>query len=207
MSNKYDSIIFDLDGTLWDTVDCVVEIWNAALVKAGIEPTLNYDELSRCMGLRIGQIFDRVIPQATAGQRSLIQETIAGTEQAILAKKGGILYGKVEETLAALMKTHRLFIISNCQEGYINAFFEAHDMRKYFEDYECAGRTGKSKGENIRLLAERCGLERPVYIGDTVYDYEATTEAGVPFIHAAYGFGKVDCEVKANSFEEIPKLV
>ena len=204
---KYDGIIFDLDGTLWDAVDCVVEIWNSALEKAGIEPTMNYNELSRCMGMRIEQIFDRVIPQATQEQRAQIKHTCTTTEQSYLAEHGGILYDGVEETLARLTKDHRLFIVSNCQEGYIRAFFKAHGLEPYFEGFECAGRTGKPKGENIRLLADRAGLERPVYIGDTILDLEAANEAGVPFIHAAYGFGEVSCDVKAGSFSEISALV
>ena len=207
MDHKYDSIIFDLDGTLWDAVDGVVAIWNAALIKSGIEPTMNRDELSRCMGLLIEQIFDRVIPQTTPEQRIEIQKNIAETENGQLSKIGGVLYDKLEETLALLTKTHRLFIVSNCQDGYINAFFTAHGLRKYFEDYECAGRTGKPKSDNIRIIIERCGLDRPVYIGDTVFDLDAAKEANVPFIHAAYGFQEVDCEVHAYSFDEIPKLV
>ncbi len=205
--HKYDSIIFDLDGTLWDAVECVVTIWNDALEKAGIEPTLNYEQLSRCMGLRIEQIFDRVIPQATQQQRELIKENCAKTEQKYLAEKGGVLYDNVEDTLAALRKTHRLFIVSNCGIGYINAFFKAHGLDKYFEDFECAGRTGLPKGDNIRLLAERHNLRAPVYIGDTVSDFEAANAAKVPFIHAAYGFGEVECDVKALSFSQIPSLV
>ena len=204
---KFDSIIFDLDGTLWDSVDCVVEIWNNALEQAGLEPTMNYNELSRCMGLQIEQIFDKVIPQATPAQRRQVKEICTKTEVDFLGSRGGILYDNVEKTLEKLCKTHRLFIVSNCQEGYIEAFFRAHGLRKYFEDYECAGRTGMSKGENIRLLADRCRLERPVYIGDTIMDCDAAAQAGVPFIHAAYGFGEVACSEKVRSFSEIPNAV
>ncbi len=205
---KYDGVIFDLDGTLWDAVKSVVSIWNDALESVGIEPTLNYDELSKCMGLLIDQIFDRVIPFATKEQRAKIKERCLSTEQDYLSVHGGELYDSVEETLGKLSESHRLFIVSNCQDGYINAFFTAHGLKKYFEDYECAGRTGKSKGENIRLIAERNGLERPVYVGDTISDYEATVEAGVPFIFAKYGFGEVEhYEAAAERFEDLIEII
>lgn len=205
---KYDGVIFDLDGTLWDAVKSVVAIWNEALESVGIEPTMNYDELSKCMGLLIDEIFDRVIPFATQEQRNKIKERCLSTEQDYLSLHGGELYEKVEETLEELSKSHRLFIVSNCQDGYINAFFKAHGLRKYFEDYECAGRTGKPKGENIRILAERNGLERPIYVGDTISDYNATVEAGVPFIFAKYGFGDVEnYDYATESFEELIEIL
>lgn len=201
---KYDGVIFDLDGTLWDSVKSVVDIWNKALASVGIEPTMNYSELSKCMGLRIEQIFDRVIPQATQEQRKLIKERCIAIENYYLAERGGVLYDGVEDTLKELQREYRLFIVSNCQDGYIQAFFKAHGLKKYFEDYECAGRTGLSKGKNIRLLADRNKLENPIYVGDTISDYEATLEAEVPFLFAGYGFGDVDnAELTADSFREI----
>ena len=201
---KYDGVIFDLDGTLWDSVKSVVDIWNKALASVGIEPTMNYGELSKCMGLRIEQIFDRVVPQATQEQRKLIKERCITLENGYLAQHGGVLYDGVEDTLKELQKEYRLFIVSNCQDGYIQAFFKAHGLQKYFEDYECAGRTGLSKGKNIRILAERNKLENPIYVGDTISDYEATVEAEVPFLFAEYGFGEVEnAQLAADSFSEI----
>ena len=40
-------------------------------------------------------------------------------------------------------------------------------MAEYFEDFECAGNTGKPKGENNKLVIERNNLKSPVYVGDT----------------------------------------
>lgn len=205
---KYDGVIFDLDGTLWDSVKSVVAIWNNALMSEGFEPTMNYDELSKCMGLLIEQIFDRVIPKATPEQRERIKARCTLTEQDYLSEHGGVLYDNVEETLKALKEHYKLYIVSNCQDGYIQAFFKAHGLKKYFDDYECAGRTGFSKGKNIRILADRNGLVNPVYVGDTISDYEATVEAGVPFIFAEYGFGEVEnAEMTVDSFEEIPEVI
>ena len=96
--------------------------------------------------------------------------------------------------LAALREEgHFLAVVSNCQEGYVKAFLDHHGMWDYFQDYEEYGRTGKLKAENIRLVLARNGLESEdaVYVGDTMGDYEAAAEAGVSFLHAAYGFGQV----------------
>lgn len=205
---KFDSVIFDLDGTLWDAVDAVVAIWNEALAYSGIEPTMNYDELSRCMGLRIDEIFDRVIPFATEEQRASVKERCHSTENKYLSEKGGRLYDGVEETLAELKEKYKLYIVSNCQDGYIQAFFKAHGLEKYFAGYECAGRTGLPKGENIKLLVQREKLASPVYVGDTISDYTATVEAGVPFVFARYGFGDVEnAELSADSFAELAEIL
>ena len=74
-------------------------------------------------------------------------------------------------------------------------------------DFECIGRTGKPKSENIRLIIERNGLKAPVYVGDTQWDFDAATAAGVPFIFAAYGFGHVENTPRIAAPAELPALV
>ena len=129
-------------------------------------------------------------------------------ENRYVAALGGRLYPQAAETLELLARRYRLFIVSNCQVGYIEAFFQAHGLEKYFTDYENPGRTGLDKAGNIALVAERNGLKRPLYIGDTQGDYHAAVKAGVPFLHAAYGFGTIDHEVPAvHAFAEIPGAV
>ena len=103
-----------------------------------------------------------------------------------------------------MSKEYNLYIVSNCQVGYINGFFEGTKLQKYFLDYECAGHTGKPKEENIKLVVERNHLERCLYIGDTQKDCDAADLAGVPFVHAAYGFGEINKPVpKVEAFEDI----
>ena len=89
--------------------------------------------------------------------------------------------------------------------GYIETFLTVHGLEKYFSDTECNGGTGLSKGENIRLVMERNGIERAVYVGDTLMDMQAADQAGVPFIHAAYGFRKPDRETE--SIGEIGEII
>ena len=110
--------------------------------------------------------------------------------------------------LAALSARCPLFLVSNCQDGYIEAFFQAHGLGRYFTDYENPGRTGLPKADNIALVAERNGLRRPLYIGDTQGDYDAASKAGVPFLHAAYGFGRIDRPVPSvATFGDLPDAI
>ena len=91
-------------------------------------------------------------------------------------------------------KNHNLFIVSNCQDGYIELVISKNGLEKEIKDFECFGHTGLQKDENIRLLMERNGLtdKDTVYIGDTLGDYTATKKAGLKFIFASYGFGEVE---------------
>ncbi|HKM01409.1 MAG TPA: HAD family hydrolase, partial [Sedimentibacter sp.] len=74
-----------------------------------------------------------------------------------------------------------------------------------FLDFENAGRTKRPKGENIKSIIDRNNLDKAVYIGDTQGDYDATKIAGIPFIHAKYGFGKINEETNfINEISELP---
>lgn len=109
-----------------------------------------------------------------------------------LKKTGGKLYEGLENTLKQLAQTHKLFIVSNCEEGYIEAFYHYHELGSYFVDFENAGRTKLSKGENIKLIINKYNLQNPMYVGDTEGDLKGARLAGIPFVYASYGFGEVE---------------
>jgi phosphoglycolate phosphatase len=106
-----------------------------------------------------------------------------------------------------LSRGRPLFIVSNCQAGYIEVFLATSGLANYFRDFECWGRTGQSKAENLGSLVLRNGLGSPWFIGDTEGDRVAARENGVFFVHAAYGFGNVaDCDATLSRFGEISSL-
>ena len=206
----FDGVLFDLDGTLWDSVDSICLSWNRVLGAhdPALAGTLTREKLIGCMGMLLPDIFRKLLPQLPPETLAAMEEELMEAENSWVAVHGGILYPGVEKTLGELSADYPLFIVSNCQAGYIEAFFQAHGLGQYFTDFENPGRTGKAKAENIALVVARNGLKRPLYIGDTQGDYNAATAAGVPFLHVAYGFGTIDHEVPAvHAFEEIPAAV
>ncbi|WP_347860928.1 HAD family hydrolase [Salimicrobium sp. PL1-032A] len=196
-----DGIIFDLDGTLWDPVDTVKDAWNEAILsKRPEEKKLNREDLEGIMGLHIEEVGEKLFPHLGKEEREEIIRACFDAETEVIRKQGARLYPGLEETLQQLSKEYALFIVSNCQDGYIEAFYEAHGLEKYFDDYENPGRTGLPKGENIKLVIKRNGLKQPVYIGDTSGDEKAARHAGIPFYYASYGFGQAETferEIKA----------
>ncbi len=199
-------IIFDLDGTLWDSSENVALAYSEVMQRHGFG-TLSRDGLKKLMGKTMDAIAEALFPSAGEEEREKLMDEAMENEQAVLRVKGGVLYPQLEETLAELGNRYPLYIVSNCQCGYIETFYEAHGLEKYFSGNACFGEAKLQKAENIKLLMQRRALDRAVYVGDTMGDYEASCGAGIPFIHARYGFGEVpQAQYAINSISELPAL-
>ena len=186
-------VIFDLDGTLWDSADSVAESWNMVLRNAGVDITVTADDIRRNMGKTMNDIADDLYASLPEEERYALARRCEVFENEYIAEKGGNLFEGVLETLEQLLSAGvKMSIVSNCQEGYIPAFLKSMYMDKYFVDYEEWGRSGLLKADNIRLVMKRNGADKAVYVGDIQKDADASAKAGVPCIWAAYGFGHID---------------
>lgn len=188
-----DSLIFDVDGTIWDSTPVVEAAWNQALIDAGIpEVQITADRLKGLFGLPMDEIIDDILPGYPEDVKRSFQPFCYKYEDKYLQEKPGIVYEGLEETLCKLSERYSLYVVSNCQSGYIELMYEKTGFKKYFKDQTCFGDTGMFKAQNIRLIMKKHGLKNPVYVGDTQMDANACIEAGVPICYAAYGFGKVE---------------
>ena len=189
---QYDGILFDLDGTLWDATEASAVSWELALQDApDVEAPPTREQLEQVMGMTAEDLMATLFPRLSPQRHQELFARCCQVENDYQRRHGVKLYPHMEETLRELSQHLPLFIVSNCNADYIPCFLDAHKLHDCFQDWECIGRTGKPKGENIRLVAERNQVQRPVYVGDTALDQEAACFAGVPFLHAAYGFGRV----------------
>lgn len=200
-------LLFDLDGTLWDSAAEVAESWNIVMQKHHPElPALSAADLNALMGKTMDEISGVVLPQLDKEERQALFKECEEFEVEYIKEHGGVLYPGVRETLKSLKEEgFSLAVVSNCQIGYIDAFFCSMNMKEFFCDSEEWGRTRRSKAENIRLVMKRNSFEKGIYIGDTIRDMEAAKGAGIPFIHASYGFGDIpDPDGRISKFEDLP---
>ena len=200
------SLIFDIDGTLWDSRALVAEGYNLQLTAEGYAHLcVDAEVLRPLFGKTMSDIADVILAEVPVPERYALMERCMDTENKYLAENEcKIGYASVKETLEELQKSYRLFIVSNAQCGYPELCMEKLGIAHLFEGHLCFGDTGTEKGETILTLMRRHHIQDAVYIGDTQGDYEATLVADIPFIWAAYGFG--DPQGAAGRITDIRQL-
>ncbi len=197
---KYDSVIFDLDGTLWNSTPEIFKSWTEVFSKYDDLKLPTFDEIMACMGLSDIDLMKKLFPDIkTSRARELFGECNKN-ENIYLTKHGATHYEGVYELLETLSKKTKVFIVSNCGLGYIESYMSSMKTEPFITDFECFGNTRKPKSDNIESVVKRNNLQNPVYVGDTVWDMESAKKAGVDFIYATYGFGDFNC-----NYEKIEK--
>lgn len=188
-----DSIIFDVDGTLWDSTEIVADAWTRYLKEERhINMEITSEKLQSLFGQLLPQIASQLFPEFSEEEQLSIIDGCCEAEHQALEQKKAPVYPGLEETLSVLSKKYPLFIVSNCQAGYIEVFLKATGFGHYFSGHLCPGDTGMEKGDNIKKIIHDYKLTSPVYVGDTAGDHNACQHAGIPFIFASYGFGHVE---------------
>ena len=199
----YDSIIFDMDGTLVNFLNQMVVSWNLTCKKYGWDKVITYEEMKSVMGLNGHDIGVRFFPNFDEDEATRRVFVCSAEEIEYFDKvEIGDTYIPNEEYLIKLSNKYKLFIVSNCLEGYIEIFLKKYNFEKYFIDSANAA-NGLTKAQNIENIVKKHNLQKPVYVGDTIKDKQSSDEANVEFIFASYGFGEVDCEKKISSLEEL----
>ena len=206
---KPESLIFDIDGTLWDSRAIIAEGYNEVLIQAGYpELCVDAEDLKKLFGKTMTEIADIMLTTVPVEKRyEIMDRCMEVGDVKLLDDPCDIGYPGVLETLEELSHRYRLFIVSNSQCGYPETTMDKLHIGHLMEGHMCFGDTGTDKGTTIRILMEKHGIKSAVYIGDTQGDYEASCKAGIPFAWATFGFGVPEgYDYKVDSFQELAEI-
>lgn len=201
------ALIFDLDGTLWDSTEVVADSWSVSGKKYfGEDFNLDKNAVKAQMGLMMEQIAENIAKMTPNPELGMLWAKDAFEyEIEYLSTHPGKLFENEIETLQELKKKgYVLLIMSNCQKGYIKDYLNCIEDKNLFSGHLCYGDTHAPKNVSIRILMENHLIKRAAYVGDTAGDEEQTRIAGIPFFHAAYGFGKaLSPDASLRRFEDV----
>ena len=204
-----DGIIFDIDGTMWDSTEICARGYNRAIDRLlGRDyPHCNAAILKKLFGKTTQEIGAGLFPDRTRQEQYDFTMECIREEMVCFHETPPVPFEGLREVLELLKGHFPMFIVSNCECGYIEFFMESGGLEEYFTDHLCPGDTGLDKKGNIGEIIRRHGLKKAVYIGDVQGDADSAHGAGIPIIYAAYGFGTVsdpDCTIQ--TLAQLPEL-
>lgn len=199
-------VIFDLDGTLYDSRTSFVPTMRAVYEEYGLEyPTDSI--IMRSVGEPFPVFLNWLIEHGFQGDRDALAGRISEIELASIRTRGKLFPG-VLETLATLRSSG--YSISLCTNGdmqYAQAVLSTCDILDLFDELRTNEVEGTTKTELVRDLLLHVPHERAFMVGDRHHDMQAGRANGCIVIAAAYGYGSPEelegADRRINSFSEI----
>jgi phosphoglycolate phosphatase len=191
--NSFSTYIFDLDGTLLDTIGDLAASVNFALRTHGM-PEHSLDDVRRFVGNGVRKLMERAVPDGADNPR--FDETFATFRQYYMAHSLDTTrpYEGIPETLAALKaRGCHLAVVSNkmmaATQELCHHFFPDTIEVAIGED-EAAGIRRKPAPDTVfaALKALGVGKEDAAYVGDSDVDILTACNAGIPCISVLWGF-------------------
>ena len=210
--NTYKTFIFDLDGTLLDTLGDLAAAVNYALREHGM-PEHSIDDVRRFVGNGVRKLMERAIPDGTANPE--FEATFATFRQYYMAHSLDTTrpYDGIPETLAALKaRGCRLAVVSNkmmAATQELCQFFFPDTIEVAIGENEAEGIRKKPAPDTVFAALRQLGVgeEDAVYVGDSDVDLETARQSGLPCISVLWGFRDRDFLIKhgAKTFLSAPQ--
>ena len=212
----YHTAIFDLDGTLLDTLQDLADSTNYALSLHGL-PTRTAEEIRQFVGNGVGLLIHRAVPQGTPEELEAHVLRDFRAHYLLNMENKTAPYPGILELLDALRAAGvRTAVVSNKFDGAVKGL-----CQNYFGDRvdtaigESQGVARKPAPDTVfRALAELgASLEGAAYIGDSDVDMETAKNAGLPCISVSWGFRSRDFLLErgaaliADTVEELKALL
>jgi len=199
-----DSLIFDMDGTLWDNVSTYALSWTRGMKKLGHNREITREEIVGLMGKEARVMLNTLVPEWSIKEQSRLFDAVIEAYQELVPKMKPVIFDGVLKGLERLSGRYKLFLLSNCEKGGLVNFMNHTQTGHLITDYMEHGMNLMPKHENLKIMINNNRLQRPVYIGDTDSDSKHAALAHVPFIFVTYGFGiTTDYALKFDNFTDL----
>lgn len=193
------AILFDLDGTLTDSGEGIMNCAKLALEHYGL-PIPSEAELRTFVGPPLHDSFIRFGVPAEEADNAI---KIYRSRYIPIGKFENHPYEGIRQVLEKLQALgHTLYVATSKPETMSVEILEHFDLAKYFDIIAGASfdRSRSSKEDVIAYLLEQCGdYDQKIMVGDTAFDVIGAKAHGIPTVGVAWGYGKVEDMVDAGA--------
>lgn len=198
-----DAVVFDIDGTLWNASGSSARGWNRALAQLGIKTNVSAEQIAMVAGNPYEKCVDALLPGMRTANPKLL-EILSDCERASVERDGGVIFDGALEAVGQLAGDHEVFLVSNCQDWYLELFLRFSGLGPLLSGVDCNGRSGLAKSEMLLRMNHDHSWTTPVYVGDTASDEAAAESANMTYVHVSWGFGQPKgTPTIVNSFAEL----
>jgi phosphoglycolate phosphatase len=202
-----DAVIFDIDGTLWNASSASASGWSLGLAQLGIRGRVTAEQIAMVAGRPYEKCVEALLPGMRVRHPGLL-EVLSDCERASVERDGGTFYNGAFEAVSRLAREFDVFLVSNCQDWYLESFLGFSGLGPLLSGVDCHGRSGLPKSAMLSQMKRAHSLAAPVYVGDTAGDEAAARMAGITHIHVSWGFGQPEGNpMIVNSFAELLALL
>ncbi len=177
-------VIFDLDGTLYETGSGILEAVRQTLAYFSLPPVPE-EIIKSGIGKKLDEFLQMILPEQVDLETA---RTVFRDREHRAVKEQGRLFPGIRELLQELIgRGFSLYVCSNGSEEYINLVLDSMGIRNYFSGIT-SSKFLPSKGKALLDMVSEG--EFALVVGDTAIDYKGAVEAGLPSIAAVYGYGR-----------------
>lgn len=199
-------ILFDLDGTLLDTLQDLADAVNHTLETFGCPPRTT-EEIRYILGNGPRNLIERSLP-GKADDPDI--DTVLAAYRAWYAEHSQIKtcpYEGILEALAELKKDYPIAVVSNKSDSDVKVLCKKHFGEDIYALGETADCPRKPAADMVYKAMAAIGVEQCVYVGDTEVDVLTAKNAGMPCLTVLWGFRDEDLlrESGAEHFCRDPK--
>lgn len=211
------SIIFDMDGTLFQTEMILEESLNQTLQQLnglGIHYITNpVDKYKELMGVPLDEVWKSLLLQPSEKNVKSANEIFQKALIACIQSDKGILYDHVEEVLEYITaKNYEIFIASNGDVDYLNTIYVKYQFEKYIKNvYSINEIESSSKTDLVQHIIKEENTNPQFIVGDRLSDFMAGKENNIEVIGCKFYFSKEEELMKAdyvvNSLKELKSII